>query len=70
MSRKENYHEWFRKVKNTLIFIDMWDGDAIDEVDKSAPVPPTNTKELALWKSKDKKVYALIISFVSEEVDI
>ena len=43
---KENYHEWFHKVKNTLIFNDLWDricenenfedkkdGDAIDEVD-------------------------------------
>ena len=63
---KENYHEWFCKVKNTLIFNDMWDGicengnfedkkdgDAMDEVDKSAPVPPTNTKEPVLWKRKD-----------------
>ena len=46
------------------------DGDAIDEVDKSAPLPPTYTKELALWKIKDKKAYALMISYVSEEVDI
>ena len=81
MSGKENYREWFRKVKNTLIFKDMWDGicekenledkkdgEAIDEVDKSAPVPPTNAKDLALWKSKDKKAYALIIASVSEEV--
>ena len=81
-SGEENYQEWFRKVKNTLIFNDMWDGicenenledkkdgEAIDEVDKSAPVPPTtDTKELALWKSKDKKAYALIITSVSEEV--
>ena len=78
---KENYHEWFCKVKNTLIFNDMWDGicenknlehkkdgDAIYEVDKSAPVPPTNTKELALWKIKDKKAYSLIIASVTEEV--
>ena len=56
LARKGNYHEWFRKVKNTLIFNDMWggicenenfedkkDGDAIDEVHKSAQVPPTNT---------------------------
>ena len=42
--------------------------DAIDEVDKSAPVPPTNTKELALWKNKDKKAYGLFIASVSEEV--
>ena len=43
-------------------------GEAIDEVDKSAPVPPINAKYLALWKSKDKKAYALIIASVSEEV--
>ena len=80
-SSKENYHEWFRKVKNTLNFKDMWvgicenenfedkkDGDAIDEVDKSAPLPPTNTKELALWKRKHKKAYVWIIASVSEEV--
>ena len=74
------YHEWFSKVKNSLIFNDMWDGicenenledrkdgDVVDEVDKSAPVPPTKIKALALWKSKDKMTYAIIAS-VSEEV--
>ena len=40
-------------------FEDKKDGDAIHEVAKSAPVPPLNTKELALWKSKDKKVICL-----------
>ena len=68
LSGKENYEEWFCKVKNTLIFNDMWDGicenenledkkdgEAIDEVDKSAPVPPTNTKDISLLKIKDKK---------------
>ena len=49
-------------------FEDKKDGDAIDEVDKSKLVPPTNTKELVLWKSKDKKDYSLIIASVSEEV--
>ena len=39
---------------------DKKDGEAINEVDKSAPLPPTNAKELTLWKSKDKKTYALI----------
>ena len=46
MFGKENYHEWFHKVKNTLIFNDTRvgicenenfeekeDGDEIDEVD-------------------------------------
>jgi hypothetical protein len=23
---KENYHQWFRKIKHTLIFSDLWDG--------------------------------------------
>ena len=81
LSGKKIYHEWFCKVKNTLIFNDTWDGicenenfkdkkygDAIDEVDKSAPIPPTNTKELALSKSWDKKSHALFIVSVSEEV--
>ena len=77
LSGKENDREWFRKVKNTLIFNDTWDGicekdkkdgEAIDQVDKSARVPPTNAKELALWKSKEKKDYALIIASISEEV--
>ena len=81
LSGKENYQEWFRKVKNTLIFNDMWDGicenenledkkdgEAIDEVDKSAPVPPTNAKDLSLWKSKDKKAYALIIASATEDI--
>ena len=49
-------------------FEDKKDGDAIEEVDKSAPVPPTNTKETSLWKNKDKKAYALIIASISEEV--
>ena len=47
---------------------DKEDGEAINEVDKSAPVTPTNSKELALSKSKDKKAYALIIASVSEEI--
>ena len=64
------YQEWFHKVKNTLIFNDMWDGicenenledkkdgEAIDEVDKSALVPPTNAKDLAIWKIKDKTAH-------------
>ena len=81
LSGKENYQEWIRKDKNTLIFNDMWDGicenenledkedgEAINEVYKSAPVPPTNAKDLALSKSKDKKAYALIIASISEKV--
>ena len=49
-------------------FEDQKDADVIDEVDKSAPVPPTNAKQLALRKSKNKKAYALIIASISEEV--
>ena len=25
LSEKENYQEWFRKIKNTLIFNDLWE---------------------------------------------
>jgi hypothetical protein len=81
LSGKENYQEWFRKVKNTLIFNDMWDdicetkNDAKDDnnddsKDDSEPKEPTDDKELAIWKSKDKKAYALIAASFSEEVSM
>ena len=33
-----------------------------------APKEPTADKELAIWKNKDKKPYALITAIVSEDV--
>ena len=57
MHGKEIYHEWFHNdtwdgICENENFEGNKDGNAIDEVDKSALVPPTNTKELALWKIK------------------
>ena len=65
----QNYQEWFRKVKNTLIFNDMWDGicenenleDKKDgetiEMDKSALVLPTNAKDLLHYgKARTRKL--------------
>ncbi|XP_057866584.1 uncharacterized protein LOC131074052 [Cryptomeria japonica] len=68
LSGKENYHESFRKVKNTLIFDNMWDDVCESKGDSEAPKQPTDAKELIFWKSKDKKAYALIAASVSEEV--
>jgi hypothetical protein len=79
LSGKVNYQEWFRKIKHTLIFNDLWDGicentgeNSDDSPDDSScdsePEEPTDAKELAIWKSKDKKAYALIVASVSEEV--
>ena len=68
LSGKENYHEWFRKVKNTLIFNDLWD-DVCESKDENAdPEQPTDAKELIIWKGKDKKAYALIAASITEEV--
>ena len=64
---KEDYPKWFRKIKHTLIFNDLWDGICEGEND-SEPAHPTGDKELAIWKNKDKKAYALIATSVSEEV--
>ena len=37
------------------ILEDKKDGETITEMDKSAPVPPTNAKELALWKKQGQE---------------
>jgi len=67
LSGKENYWEWLRKVKNTLIFNDLWDG-IYGGKEGNSPDQPDDEKHLAIWKSKDKKAYALISTSVSEEV--
>ena len=64
---KENYHEWFWKIKNTLIFNDLWE-EVCEGKDDKDPEQPTYEKQLAIWKSKDKNAYALISASVTEEV--
>jgi hypothetical protein len=65
LSGKENYWEWYRKIKTTLIFNDPWNGvceetPTSEEEDESKanskstrPTIPTSNKECAIWKDKD-----------------
>jgi hypothetical protein len=64
---QENYQEWFRKIKNTLIFNDLWE-EICEGKDDNDPEQPTDARKLAIWKSKDKKAHALIYASVTEEV--
>ena len=64
---KENYPEWSRIIKHTLIFNELWKGVCIGNGDKE-PKQPTLDKELAIWENKNNKAYALISASVSEEV--
>ena len=64
LSGKENYQEWFWKIKNTLIFNDLWE-EVFEGKDDKDPEHPTDDKQLAIWKSKDKKMYALIYASVT-----
>jgi len=67
LTGKENYPEWSRMVKHTLIYNDLWNGVCVGEEDKD-PVQPTSDKELAIWENKNNKAYALIAASVNEEV--
>jgi len=64
---QENYQEWFRKIKNTLIFNDLWE-EICEGKDDNDLEKPTDARQLAIWKSKDKKAHALIYASVTEEV--
>ena len=64
---KEKYQECFRKINNTLIFNDLWE-EVCEGKENKDPEQPTDDKQLAIWKSKDKKAYALIFASVTEEV--
>jgi len=67
LTGKENYPEWSRMVKHTLIYNELWKGVCVGEEDKD-PVQPTSDKELIIWESKNNKAYALIAASVNEEV--
>jgi hypothetical protein len=67
LTDKENYLEWFRKIKHTSIFNDRWD-ELCEEQNDNEPIQRTREKELVIWKNKEKKAYALIAVLVSEEV--
>lgn len=66
LNEKENYLEWSKKLKHTLIFNEFWvtiyDGD-------NPSIKPTNAKELMVWNHKNMKAYALIVASINEEVN-
>ena len=69
LSSKENYPEWSRKIKHTLIFYDLQKG--IFEGDReNPPGKPTTDKEIAIWDNKNIKAYALIEASIYEEVSL
>ena len=67
LTGKENYLEWSRMIKRTLIFNELWNGVCVGEGDDD-PVQPTSEKELIIWENKNNKAYALITASVNEEV--
>ena len=69
LTGKDNYSEWLRKIKHIFIFNDLWVGICEGEGDV-APEELTLGKELAKWKSKEKKAYVLIASTVTKEVSL
>lgn len=64
LSGKDNYLERSRKSEHTLIFNDLCNGICDDD---TKPPEPTIDKELAIWMTKDKKMFALIVAFISEK---
>ena len=67
LPRKENYPEWSRKIKHTLIFNELWKGVCVKEGGNEL-AKRTLDKEFAVWENKKKKAYALIVAYVNEEV--
>eukprot|EP00253_Pinus_taeda_P013981 PITA_13981 len=67
LTGKENYPDWSRMIKQTLIFNEFWKGVCVGEGDND-PVQPTSDKELVIWENKNNKAYALIVASVNEEV--
>ena len=67
LTGKENYPEWSRMIKHTLIFNELRKGVCVGDGEKE-PEQPTLDKEFAIWKNKNIKAYALIAASVSEEV--
>ena len=67
LTGKENYLEWSRMIKNTLILNELWKGVCIGDGDKE-PEQPTSDKEFTIWENKNRKSYELTVASVSEEV--
>jgi len=67
LTGKENYPEWSRMIKHTLIFNELWKGVCVGEGENDR-VQPTYDKELIIWGNKNNKAYALIATYVNEEL--
>lgn len=67
LTGKENYPEWSRKIKHTLLFNDLWKGVCVRGVDKELE-QPTSKKEFTIWENKNSKAYALVAASINEEV--
>jgi len=67
LTGKENYPEWSRKIKQNLIFNELWKGMCVGNRDKE-PEHPTLDKEFTIWENKNRKAYVLIATSVNEEV--
>jgi len=65
LNEKENYLEWSRKIKHTLIFNELWKGVCVGERDNE-PAKTTLDNEISIWENKNSKTYALIAAFVNE----
>jgi len=60
-----NYPEWSQKIKQTLIFNELWKGVCVGDGDKELEQPTTD-KEFSIWENKNSKGYALIAASVNE----
>ena len=67
LSGKENYREWSRKIKHTLIFNELCKGICEGE-DDIPPAKPSSDTKIAIWENKNCKTYALIAASVNQEV--
>ena len=67
LSGKENYLEWSRKIKHTLIFNELWK-EICGGQEENPPAKSTSDKELAIWENKNCKAYDLIAASINEKV--
>ena len=76
LTGKDNYLEWSRKIKVTIIYNDMLHGICegttiktdVGMTLKYVPNPPTLEKEPDICHTKDNKELAMIIAIVSEKM--
>lgn len=70
----DNYREWSKNIKQTLIFNVLrnfiCEGEVVigKEEEDIKPTKTTSNKELDIWNNKDNKTYSLIFISISEEV--